>query len=103
MTNRQNLDDLRKKVAGMAATNAVKKDSDGYYQPFIDKSGSGSAVLRFLPAFPGEEFPFVRLFNHAFQLGGKWFIENCPSTLNHPCPVCEDNAALWKRGKTDVV
>jgi hypothetical protein len=103
MTREKESDVLRKKVAAMAATSAVKKDSDGYYQPFIDKSGNGSAILRFLDPLPGEDFPFVQLFNHAFQVDGKWFIENCPSTLKRPCPVCDSNAVLWKAGKTDVV
>ena len=84
-----------------ASTPAVKKDSDGYFQPFTDK-GNGSAVLRFLPAMPDEDFPFIRLWNHAFQVDGKWFIDNCPSTLNLACPVCEANALLWKNGHKDV-
>ena len=86
----------------MATTNVVKKDSDGYYQPAIDKSGNGSAVLRFLPELPGED-PWVRLLNHAFQVDGKWFIEHCPSTLNQRCPVCEANAVLWQSGNTELV
>lgn len=104
MIKRKNdLDELRKKVAAMAATNAPKKDSDGYYQSFFDKNGNGSAIIRFLEAFPGEDFPFVQIFNHAFQLDGTWFIENCPTTLDKPCPVCEANTVLWKSGKTEVV
>lgn len=99
---KQNLDELRRKVNALAGTTAVKKDSDGYLQPSIDKSGNGSAVLRYLPALPGEDFPFVRIFHHAFQLD-RWFIENCPSTLNLACPVCEANAVLWQSGNKDVV
>jgi hypothetical protein len=84
----KNFDSLRSRIAAMSAsTTAVKKDSDGYFQPFTDK-GNGSAVLRFLPAMPDEDFPFIRLWNHAFQVDGKWFIDNCPSTLNKLCPVC---------------
>ena len=86
----------------MQGTTAVKKDSDGYFQPYLDNNGNGSAVLRFLPAFPGEDFPFVRIWNHAFQVDGKWLIDNCPTTLNRPCPVCESNTALWNKGNKDV-
>ena len=46
---KRDIEVLRKKIAAMSATTAVKKDSDGYFQPFTDK-GNGSAVLRFLPA-----------------------------------------------------
>ena len=38
----------------------------------------------------------VRIFNHAFQAPStKWFVDNCPTTLTQPCPVCEANSALW--------
>jgi hypothetical protein len=103
-TRKKQLDDLRKMVAKMVATNTHKKDSDGYFQPFVDgKTGNGSAILRFLEALPGEEWPFVLLWNHSFKIDGTWYINNCPSTLNLPCPVCEANTVLWKSGKSEVV
>src|ERR1017187_9178427 len=90
------LEELRSKVTALAATKTVRKDSEGYYQPFTDKSGSGSAVLRFLPPLDDEEFPFVQLYNHAFEVTStKWFIDLCPTTLEQSCPVCESNSALW--------
>ncbi len=92
---------LRKKIAAMQGITAVNKDHDGYFQPSMNQ-GSGSAVLRFLPAMPDEDFPFVRIWNHAVKVDGKWFIDNCPSTLNQPCPVCESNTALWKSGNKDL-
>jgi hypothetical protein len=52
-----------------------------------DKSGNGRAILRFLPAPSGEDAAFVRLYNHGFQVNGKWLIENCPTTLGDVCPV----------------
>src|ERR1035438_8829505 len=91
-----NLDELKAKVNAMAATKTVVKDSEGHFQPSTDKNGSGSAILRFLPAPPDEDFPFVQVFNHAFQAPStKWFIDLCPTTLKQPCPVCEANSALW--------
>ncbi len=51
---------------------------------------------------PGED-PFVRLWNHAFQVEEKWFIDGCPSTVGEACPVCEANAELWKAGNTELV
>ena len=35
--------------------------------PNVDKAGNGYAVIRFLPAPKGEELPWVRVWNHAFQ------------------------------------
>jgi hypothetical protein len=90
------LERLRSKVKAAAATKTVVKDSEGYFQPYTDESGVGSAILRFLPPLDEEEFPFVELYNHAFKApSGKWFIENCPTTLTQPCPVCEANSSLW--------
>ena len=39
-----------------------------------DKSGNGYAVIRFLPAPEGEDLPFVKLYSHAFQGPGGWYI-----------------------------
>ena len=90
------LEMLRSKVNALAATKTVTKDSEGYYQPFTGNNGTGSAILRFLPALQDEEFPLVQTYTHAFQgPSSKWFIELCPTTLDQPCPVCEANSALW--------
>ena len=93
----------RSKVNAMAETKTVVKDSEGYYQPFTDKSGIGSAILRFLPPLDGEEVPFVRVYNHAFQVPStKWFIDLCPTTLELPCPVCESNSTHWNGSDKDL-
>ena len=47
----------------------------------MDKSGVGSAVIRFLPAPEGEDLPWVKLYSHAFQGPGGWYIENSLTTL----------------------
>ena len=65
----------------------------------VDKVQNGHAVIRFLPASKGESLPWVRVFSHGFQgPGGKWFIEECPTTINQKCPVCEANTELWNSG-----
>ena len=98
-----NLEELRSTVKAMAATKTVRKDSEGYYQPFTDNNGSGSAVLRFLPPLGDEEFPFVQLYNHAFEAPStKWFIDLCPTTVGKPCPVCVSNSALWNSSDKDL-
>ena len=63
-----------------------------------DKAGNGRAILRFLPAPGGEDAPFVRLYNHGFQVNGKWLIENCPTTLGEQCAICSANSSLWNSG-----
>ena len=63
-----------------------------------DKANNGYAVIRFLPAPDGEDLPFVKVYSHAFQGPGGWIIDNCATTLNQKCPVCEHNSGLWNSG-----
>ena len=63
-----------------------------------DKSGNGYAVIRFLPAPEGEDLPFVKLYSHAFQGTGGWYIENSLTTLGQKDPVSEYNSMLWNNG-----
>ena len=64
----------------------------------VDKSGNGYAVIRFLPAPDGEDLPFVKLYSHAFQGPGGWYIENSLTTLGQKDPVSEHNTLLWNNG-----
>lgn len=93
---------LDKLLARVAADDApVEKTSyidDRLWKPAVDKSGNGYAVLRFLPA-EGDELPWVRVWNHAFQgPTGMWFIENCLTSVKEKCPCCEFNSQLWNSG-----
>lgn len=75
-----------------------KKD-DRLWYPELDKSGNGFAIIRFLPAPAKEEMPWVRVFHHGFQgPSGKWYVENCLSTIDQDDPVLEYNSKLWKSG-----
>jgi hypothetical protein len=64
----------------------------------VDKTGNGYAVIRFLPSPEGEDLPFAKVYSHAFQGPGGWLIDNCLTTLNQKCPVCEHNSTLWNSG-----
>jgi len=75
-----------------------KYQDDRLWKPELDKTGNGYAVLRFLPASNGEEMPWQRVWTHAFQDKGGWFIENSLTTLNQKDPVSEYNSSLWNSG-----
>ena len=49
---------------------------DRLWKPEVDKAGNGYAVIRFLPAPDGEDLPWAKLYTHAFQASGGWYIEN---------------------------
>ena len=67
-----------------------------------DKAGNGFAVIRFLPAIEGEDMPFVKLYSHAFQGPGGWYIENSLTTIGKDDPLGEYNRELWNSGDEDL-
>ena len=78
--------------------NKNKYQDERLWKPELDKTGNGYAVLRFLPATSGEDMPWVRLWSHAFQGPGGWYIENSLTTLGNKDPVSEENTRLWNTG-----
>ena len=75
-----------------------KYQDDRLWKPELDKTGNGYAVLRFLPAPQKEEMPWARVWSHAFQGPGGWYIENSLTTLGQKDPVSEENTILWNTG-----
>jgi hypothetical protein len=100
--NRSSLDKLTKAIESTTQSGeSNSKDDNRLWQPSVDKAGNGMAVIRFLPApaVDGDEgLPWVRIFHHGFQGPGGWLIDNCLTTLNDKCPVCEHNSTLWNSG-----
>ena len=68
------------------------------WKPEMDKTGNGYAVIRFLPAPDGEELPWAKMYSHAFQGPGGWYIENSLTTIGGKDPVSEYNRELWNSG-----
>ena len=68
------------------------------WKPVVDKSGNGYAIIRFLPEPEGCELPWSRVYTHAFQGTGGWYIENSLTTLGQKDPVSEHNSELWNSG-----
>ena len=69
-----------------------------FWKLTTDKAGNGFAVIRFLPATDGEDMPFSKLYSHAFQGPGGWYIENSLTTLGQKDPLGEYNRELWNSG-----
>lgn len=88
---------LNKELAKINSSGPSKDDR--FWTLTRDKAGNGSAVIRFLPAPPGEDVPFVRLWSHAFKGPGGWMIENSPTTIGKDCPISEFNKQLWEEGE----
>ena len=98
--SKSNLDTLIGELSKVAEPQKQKNSyqDDRFWKPELDKSGNGYAVLRFLPAVKDEDLPWARLWSHAFQGPGGWFIENSLTTLNKKDPVSESNSLLWNSG-----
>ena len=65
------------------------------WKPTMGKDGVGSAVIRFLPCAEGNEMPWAKVWSHAFQGPGGWYIENSLTTLGQQDPISELNRQLW--------
>ena len=68
------------------------------WKPELDKTGNGYAVIRFLPSPDGEDVPWAKLYSHAFQGPGGWYIENSLTTTGGKDPVSDYNRELWNSG-----
>ena len=101
--------DLKKKSSLGALTQKLVKEAekmnnaggsgdDRYWKLECDKAQNGYAVIRFLPAPDSEDMPFVKMYSHAFQGKGGWYIENSLTTLGQKDPVSEFNSELWNNG-----
>ena len=97
--SRSNLDALTKELSGVVSNQSkVSYVDDRFWKPELDKTGNGYAVLRFLPAVKDEDLPWVKMWSHAFQGPGGWYIENSLTTMNQKDPVSEENSRLWNTG-----
>lgn len=73
--------------------NNYKNEDEGLFWKLEgDKAGNGRAVIRFLSGKTDDSTLFARVMNHGFKHNGKWYIENCPTTIGGKCPVCEFNS-----------
>ena len=98
---RSDLSKLTKAIEATAQPAEGGGADDRFWKPSVDKAGNGMAVLRFLPApqADGDDaLPWIRVFSHGFQGPGGWLIDNCLTTVNQNCPVCEANSTLWNSG-----
>ena len=97
--SKSNLDVLVQELSKVAPPREKQSFADDrFWKPELDKSGNGYAVFRFLPAVKDEDLPWARLWSHAFQGPGGWYIENSLTTLNKKDPVSESNTLLWNSG-----
>jgi len=71
-----------------SSSNSKKFEDNRFWKPERDKAGNATATIRFLSKTPADDLPWVKIFSHGFQgPSGRWFIDNCSTTIGKPCPV----------------
>jgi len=97
----QALEKLTGELSKLTDKEAGKKSYEDtrFWKPTVDKAGNGMATIRFLPSPEGEDMPWIQIFSHSIQgPTGQWLIDNCLTSINKKCPVCEHNTVLWNSG-----
>lgn len=102
LRKKSNLESLVKNIESKKS-GGYEKD-DRFWNPTQDaKTGLGSAVIRFLPTPPENDAPWAKVSKHAFknEETGKWFVEECRSTIGESCAVCSALKPLWNGSEAD--
>lgn len=100
----QELEKIAEGFKKQSARSSEGYEDDRFWYPAVDKIGNGIATIRFLPAIDSEPSPIVKVYRHAFQgPTGKWYINNCLSTLKQDDPVLKHNNKLCGGKKWEQV
>jgi hypothetical protein len=98
-SGKSSLEKLTAELSKLSDKQGESKKDDRFWYPNVDKAGNGYAVIRFLPAPPNEDVPFIRMFEHGFKgPTGSWYIENSLTTIGKSDPVSDYNTQLWNSG-----
>lgn len=101
-SGKSGLEKLTAELQKLGSGNQESASDNRFWYPNVDKAGNGYAVIRFLPAPPDEDVPFVRVWEHGFKgPTGKWYIEKSLTTIGQNDPVGELNSMLWNSTTDD--
>ena len=87
--------ETNKKVA--ESTNTKGQKDDRFWKPTFNKeTGTGFAVVRFLPGIDPAELPYAKVFNHFVEgKTGELYWEKSLTTIGQKDPMSELNGRLW--------
>lgn len=91
MFQRKNPAQLAAQLQELKGGSSYNQGDNKEWKMTLDTAGNGTAVIRFLPGKTENDLPFIKLVNHGFKIGQKWYIETCTSTHGDfdNCPVCQ--------------
>lgn len=90
--------ELLQKVQKDTASKKADYEDKRMWKPTRDENDNGYAVIKLLPSPVEDGRPVVEMYSHFFKYNGKWYIEECPTSIGKKCPVCEHNVSLWNSG-----
>ena len=100
--------DALEKLRAKAQEKDKNYNDDRYWYCERDKAGNGFAIIRFLDVSKADVeaatddtdlVPWVHYYTHGFKNDqGRWFFDNCLTSIGQECPVCEANGELWSSG-----
>lgn len=96
--SKSNFEKLNKELSKLNSNNFNNNDDENVWKLSVDAAGNGSAIIRFMPPPDGEDFPFVRIWDHGFQGPGGWYIEKSLTTIGQDDPCGKYNGSLWNSG-----
>jgi hypothetical protein len=96
--SKSNLDNLVAELEKMSTGGNKYQDDRFWSVPMDEKTGNGTALIRFLPAGKDDKLPWVTVYSHSFQGPGGWYIENSLTTIGKQDPIGELNQELWATG-----
>lgn len=96
--SKSNLDNLVAELEKMSSGGNKYQDDRFWSVPMDEKTGNGTALIRFLPAGKNDKLPWVTVYSHSFQGPGGWYIENSLTTIGKQDPIGELNSELWATG-----
>jgi hypothetical protein len=96
--SKSNLDNLVAELEKMSSGGNKYQDDRFWSVPMDEKTGNGTALIRFLPAGKNDKLPWVTVYSHSFQGPGGWYIENSLTTIGQQDPIGEKNTELWATG-----
>jgi len=95
---KSNFEKLKNKVDELSKGNNY--NDDRIWKCNTDANKNGFAIIRFLPPPKGEDLAWSQLWTHGFQNKdtGRYYIENCLTSIGQEDPVCQANNDLWNTG-----
>lgn len=92
---KQSAQKMSEAMADMDKSGGFKRDPRLWKPSMNKETGRGMAIVRPLPAGPGEEKAVHKVISYNFNGPGGWFNEVSPRTIGEACPVAEENNRLW--------